>query len=532
MGSIIKDSIRDCFVTGKWKASEDASELLRLDDMDDDEELFGDFEDLETGEKHSGDKSGGGSGGVSGGGSGDDKPKTRAELMEKKRKLKEQFDAEYDDKDGGGNTYYDDLKTQATRQAELNRQQFHDLDDNARVELEGFRAGLYIRVELDGMPCELIENFDPTYPLIVGGLQPGEETIGCVRARVKKHRWYGKILKSGNPVIMSVGWRRFQTLPIYSKQEDNMRYRMLKYTPQHVACMAHFWGPITRSGTGFLAVQDVAKREPGFRVIATGTILDANQTAEVTKKLKLTGVPMKIYKKTAFIKDMFNSTLEVAKFEGAKIRTVSGIRGQIKKALNKPQGAFRATFEDKIMLSDIVFCRTWYKVDIPKLYNPVTSLLLPPEQKDSWTGMKTTGQLKRERGLHNDPQFDSMYTPIVRKPKTMTKLKIPKALQKELPYHMKPKYKSKETPKPQRVAVIHSEREQKVASLMKMLRTNYSEKNSKEKQAMKARMVALKLRAKAAEEAKQQRQRVMKKDIFRTLSKLDAKAEKRKAKGH
>ncbi|XP_008485765.1 ribosome biogenesis protein BMS1 homolog, partial [Diaphorina citri] len=98
----IKDSIRDCFVTGKWKASEDASELLRLDDMDDDEELFGDFEDLETGEKHSGDKSGGGSG--------DDKPKTRAELMEKKRKLKEQFDAEYDDKDGGGNTYYDDLK--------------------------------------------------------------------------------------------------------------------------------------------------------------------------------------------------------------------------------------------------------------------------------------------------------------------------------------------------------------------------------------------------------------------------------------
>ncbi|KAI5712401.1 hypothetical protein M8J75_008002 [Diaphorina citri] len=125
-----------------------------------------------------------------------------------------------------------------------------------------------------------------------------------------------------------------------------------------------------------------------------------------------------------------------------------------------------------------------------------------------------------------------MYTPIVRKPKTMTKLKIPKALQKELPYHMKPKYKSKETPKPQRVAVIHSDREQKVASLMKMLRTNYSEKNSKEKQAMKARMVALKLRAKAAEEAKQQRQRVMKKDIFRTLSKLDAKAEKRKAKGH
>lgn len=128
------------------------------------------------------------------------------------------------------------------------------------------------------------------------------------------------------------------------------------------------------------------------------------------KKLKLVGTPYKIFKKSAFIKGMFTSNLEVAKFEGAKIKTVSGIRGQIKKANQTPEGSFRASFEDKILLSDIVFCRTWFKVDVPRFYTPITSLLLPPDQKSQWQGMKTVGQLKRERNIRNEANLDSMYT--------------------------------------------------------------------------------------------------------------------------
>ena len=273
-------------------------------------------------------------------------------LQAKKEILKRKFDEQYDDPESSKLDFYDYAKDEIARQLAVNRAEFADIaDTESRTLIEGFRPGSYVRVELQNVPCELVEHFDPKYPIIIGGLLAAEERFGYVQVRIKRHRWFTRPLKTNDPLIFSLGWRRFQTLPIYSLDDHSIRMRMLKYTPEHMHCYATFYGPVALPNTGFCAFNSLGGDVPDFRISATGVVLDIDRSAKIVKKLKLTGLPYKIFKNTAFVKDMFNSALEVAKFEGANIKTVSGIRGQVKKALSKPDGGFRATFEDKVLKS-------------------------------------------------------------------------------------------------------------------------------------------------------------------------------------
>ncbi|CAC5392616.1 BMS1 [Mytilus coruscus] len=602
----VRELIKDCFVTGEWEKSEDAAKRLQQDD-----DLYGDFEDLETGEVHCEESDN------------DDndedreedkekvevhqreidenenlqapeeeRKKTKAEMtsMErreaKKKRLKDAFNAQYDMKDDS--EFYDSWKAETEQQAKLNRAEFESMEDDVRVNYEGYRPGMYVRVEIEDVPCEFVTNFDATYPVILGGLsnleenvglvQEGyltwrkkrwistglydtypvilgglsnleekcwistglydtypvilgglsnlEENVGLVQCRIKKHRWHKRILKTKNPLIISLGWRRFQTMPMYSIQDHNMRNRLLKYTPEHLHCNATFYGPITPQNTGLLAVESVAELTSGFRIAATGVVLELDKSKQIVKKLKLTGTPNKIYKKTAFIQGMFNTALEVTKFEGAKLQSVSGIRGMIKKAAKSPEGSFRATFEDKILLSDIIFLRTWYPVQIPEFYNPVTSLLLPKTEKMKWIGMKTIGQLRREKGMTAPLNPDSKYKPVERKIRHMTPLTIPKELQKMLPFRDTPKILQEKKDPLKRIAVIREPHEAKVAKVMKMLKTLHEHKRKTERFKMRDRAAEHEKKMKKIDVRREKKHKETKKNIYRALGQLEKKKQK------
>ena len=430
----------------------------------------------------------------------------------------------------GEDDWYDAQKSQIQKQLNINRTEIGSLDMVSRVRVEGYKAGTYARIVLEQVPYEFAATFNPRFPVVIGGLSPTEDRFGFVQVRIKRHRWHKKILKTNDPLIFSLGWRRFQTVPVYSISDSRTRNRMLKYTPEHMHCFGTFYGPLIAPNTGFCCVQSLSNKNPGFRIAATGVVLNVDENTEIVKKLKLTGHPYKIFRNTAFIRDMFSTSLEIAKFEGASIRTVSGIRGQIKRALSKPEGHFRATFEDKVLMSDIVFLRAWYPVKPHKFYNPVTNLLEaadPKNQSEAWQGMRLTGEVRREKDLPTPLQKNSAYRPIERPTRHFNPLRVPRQLAAELPFksqimQMRPQQKPTYL---QKRAVVLGGEEKKARDLMQKIMTLRKEKVAKRRVAQEERKKGYRRKVADNEAKKAEREKRERDEYWRKAGK------KRRAEG-
>lgn len=539
------ETIRDRFVTGDRNKHAKRGET-------------GDFEDLETGQKYETQlKDDSGSDDT-------DRDDNDDNALNEDRRLQKlikhaTFNSKYDgsespeeeENDGkrgneshpgqpSGTSYYDELKEEAERRKQMNILELNDTDEATRGQMEGFRTGTYLRLEIHDVPFEMVEYFDPCHPILVGGIGHGEENVGYMQARLKRHRWHKKVLKTRDPIIVSVGWRRYQTTPVYAIEDRNGRYRMLKYTPEHMHCLAMFWGPLAPTNTGVVAVQNLSNNQATFRITATAVVLEFNHAAKIMKKIKLVGYPCKIFKNTALIKDMFTSDLEIARFIGAAIRTVSGIRGQVKKAAkeelgNEPkkkgglpkEGIARCSFEDRILMSDVVFLRAWTQVEIPQFYNPLTTALQPRDK--TWQGMKTVAELRKEQNLPIPVNKDSLYKPIERKPRKFNPLVIPKALQDKLPFSSKPKdMPSRKRPLlEQRRAVVMEPSERKILTAIQQLALIRHEKEKKRKRAEEQKREERQKQKAKEEEVSKKRKREERRERYREQDKKQKKVRRK-----
>lgn len=184
-----------------------------------------------------------------------------------------------------------------------------------------------------------------------------------------------------------------------------------------------------------------------------------NVSFSVQKKLILVGEPKEIFKNSALVKNMFTSDLEVTKFLKARIQTVSGIRGVIKKP-NGNEGMFRASFEDKIIMSDILFLKTWVNVEVPRFYISADS--------QQTALLRSIYEIKQDLDIKSEFKPDSIYNKVERpEERHFSAMKIPKKVFENQSYlDMDQKRKDrmlKEDSKiPQSIPALKSDKEKEI----------------------------------------------------------------------
>lgn len=270
-------------------------------------------------------------------------PKTEEEFQ---RKFQEDYENKQNRQHGTSAT--------APSRAEAQRREYVEY---SVVTGDIFAPGTYVRVKL---PLK----YNPRQLLILGGCLVGEMRPSVLSGKVKKSRWLTSDLKSNAPYFFSIGWCRFQSLPLFARDGKLIKY-LRSALPANFSEIVLF-GPTVPAGTAFFLFSTTGRG----RILGTGQVLDAAGGCGVKKKLKLVGYPTQITGNNVIVESMFSSAGEASRFVNARISSVSGLRGVLKTPVGH-SGMFRATFEGPILKSEILFIKTYVPIEPLRYFQPI-----------------------------------------------------------------------------------------------------------------------------------------------------------------
>jgi pre-rRNA-processing protein TSR1 len=205
------------------------------------------------------------------------------------------------------------------------------------------------------------------------------------------------VVKSKDPHVAHVGFRRFRCKPSFSENNLNCdKHKFHRFMPTDGSFFAaSLYAPITFGHAPAMLsvvsreelaqespdqeekqeeeeedmVMDAASAAPKIQgsqsIVASGSVINVNPNRIMLKRIILTGYPVKVKKRTGTIKHMFHFPEDISWFRPVELFTKWGLQGSIRESLGT-HGLYKAYFTAPIQQNDTV-CMPLYKRVFPKL---------------------------------------------------------------------------------------------------------------------------------------------------------------------
>jgi pre-rRNA-processing protein TSR1 len=241
-------------------------------------------------------------------------------------------------------------------------------DDEDEDLLEGcVPSGCYITLVLEKVSQKAYSGVSPDAPLAVVTLLAHENKVSVLHMGLSQNQGcqmsQDAPVKSKDVLTFRCGWRTWTGRPVFSQHNLNSdKHKFERFLPQGGAFFAaSVFGPVTYTHCPVLVFRDHKGQK---ELVSIGSMIGADADRIVVKRIVLTGYPVRVHKRFATVKYMFNDPEDVKWFKPAGLTTKHGLNGNIEASVGE-HGTMKCLFNAPIKQHDTV-CLPLYKRIFPK----------------------------------------------------------------------------------------------------------------------------------------------------------------------
>ncbi|SAM01894.1 hypothetical protein [Absidia glauca] len=228
------------------------------------------------------------------------------------------------------------------------------------------KPGSRITLWIQNVPKGAYEMFDKERPYVVFGLLQYEHKSSLLNLQISRDNAYEEPVRSKDPMILHMGFRRYKVQPIYSQNSNkgsNNVHKYERFLQMGRSSVATVYGPVVFGKVPCMLYKETEDVNDPI-LVSTGMFMNTDVKRIVAKRIILSGHPFRVHKRSAVIRYMFFNTDDIHWFKPVQLTTKYGRVGHIRESVGT-HGYMKCTFDGPMTQQDTVML-SLYKRIFPK----------------------------------------------------------------------------------------------------------------------------------------------------------------------